>query len=306
MTRVVSLLPSATETVCALRARECLVGVSHECDYPPEVRGLPILTASRISVDGSSRDIDARVRGALVQDALSIYTVDVEELGSLSPDVILTQDLCDVCAVSLDDVRAAVRRMAHLADVRIVSLRPTRLEDILGDVERIGEALTRAREGTRLRADLETRLRSIADRASSAPSRPRVASIEWIEPLMLGGTWMPELIEIAGGVAVGATPGRPAPTLEPGELRKLAPDVVVVKPCGFPLDRTLKESDAIARSILAELGSDTRVYVTDGNAFFNRPGPRIVESAEILAACTHPEVFGDLEDKHFGVIHRLQ
>ncbi len=196
--------------------------------------------------------------------------------------------------------------MAHLADVRIVSLRPTRLEDILGDVERIGEALARAREGTRLRADLETRLRSIADRASSAQARPRVASVEWIEPLMLGGTWMPELIEIAGGVAVGATAGRPAPTLEPGELRELAPDVVVVKPCGFPLDRTLKEGDALARSILAELGSDARVYVTDGNAFFNRPGPRIVESAEILAACTHPEGFGDLEDKHFGAIHRLQ
>ncbi len=306
MIRVVSLLPSATETVCALGARERLVGVSHECDHPPDVRGLPILTASRISVDGSSREIDARVRGALVQDALSIYTVDVEKLGSLSPDVILTQDLCDVCAVSLDDVRTAVRRMAHLADVRIVSLRPTRLEDILGDVERIGEALARAREGTTLRADLETRLRSIAVRASSAQARPRVASVEWIEPLMLGGTWMPELIEITGGVAVGAIAGRPAPTLEPGDLRELAPDVVVVKPCGFPLDRTLKESDAIARSILAELGSDARVYVTDGNAFFNRPGPRIVESAEILAACTHPEVFGDLEDKHSGVIHRLQ
>ncbi len=306
MFRAVSLLPSATETVCALGARECLVGVSHECDYPPEVRGLPVLTASRISVEGTSRDIDARVRGALVEDALSIYTVDIERLGALSPDVIITQDLCDVCAVSLDDVRTAVRRMTHLADVRVVSLRPTRLDDILGDMERIGEALGRPREGAALRTDLERRFRSIKERTSAAPSRPRVATVEWIEPLMLGGTWMPELIEIAGGVAAGAEAGRPAPTLEPGQLRKLAPDVVVIKPCGFPLDRTLQESNAIARGILAELGSEVRVYVADGNAFFNRPGPRVVESAEILAACTHPEMFADFGDKHREAIHQLR
>ena len=304
MVRAVSLLPSATETVCALGALECLVGVSHECDHPPEVRGLPPLTASRISVEGSSGDIDARVRGALVEDALSIYTVDVERLGALSPDVILTQDLCDVCAVSLDDVRTAVARMAHLSDVRLVSLRPTRLEDILGDVERIAAVLERPREGAALRTELDSRLRSIA-RRSSALSRPRVASVEWIEPLMLGGTWMPEIIEIGGGLAVGATAGRPAPTLEPGELRALAPDVVVIKPCGFSVDRALAERDAMARTILSEVDAGARVYVTDGNAFFNRPGPRIVDSAEILAACTHPEVFADFGEKHRESIRRM-
>jgi iron complex transport system substrate-binding protein len=265
-----------------------------------------VLTASRIPVEGSSREIDARVRGAVWEDALSIYTVDVAKLGALSPDVILTQDLCDVCAVSLDDVRTAVARMAHLSDVRIVSLRPTRLEDILGDVERIGDALGRPQEAGRLRAELESRLRSIAGRSSAAPSRPRVATVEWIEPLMLGGTWMPELIEIAGGVAVGAAAGRPAPTLEAGRLRELAPDVVVIKPCGFPLDRALQESDAIERTILAEVSPGVRVYVTDGNAFFNRPGPRVVESAEILAACIHPRMFSDLEERHLEVMRRLR
>lgn len=306
MIRAVSLLPSATETVCALGARECLVGVSHECDHPKEVHGLPVLTASRISIEGSSRNIDARVRSTLVEDALSIYTVDVEKLGSLSPDVIITQDLCDVCAVSLDDVRSAVSRIAQLSDVSIVSLRPTRLADILGDVERIGKALGRPQEGAALRAELESRLSSIAGRSRSAPLRPRVATVEWIEPLMLGGTWMPELIEIAGGAAVGAIAGGPAPTLAAGKLRELAPDVVVIKPCGFSLERALQENDAIARSILVELDSNARAYVTDGNAFFNRPGPRVVESAEILAACTHPEMFSNFQVKHREAIHRLR
>jgi iron complex transport system substrate-binding protein len=306
MYRAVSLLPSATETVCALGARECLVGISHECDHPPEVSGLPVLTASRISAEGSSREIDARVREALVSDALSIYTVDVEKLGTLSPDVILTQDLCDVCAVSLDDVRAAVARMAHLTDVRVVSLRPTRLLDIFEDVTRVGKALSLPQEAACLRACLESRLRWIAEKSSAAAWRPRVASVEWIEPLMLGGTWMPELIEIAGGSPVGVTAGHPAPTLVPGQLRELAPDVVVIKPCGFPLGRALQESEAISRGILAELNADARVYVTDGNAFFNRPGPRIVESVEILAACAHPGVFPDFGEKHRAVIHPLR
>jgi iron complex transport system substrate-binding protein len=306
MARVVSLLPSATEIVCALGAAKSLVGVSHECDHPGEIRGLPAVTASRISVVGSSRDIDAQVRGALLPDALSIYTVDVEKLGALRPDVILTQDLCEVCAVSLDDVRSAVARMARLDDVRIVSLRPVRLEDVLSDVERVADALGLAESGESLRAGLASRLRAIAARAGPTASRPRVVSVEWIEPLMLGGTWMPELIEIAGGIAVGASAGRPAPTLEPGALRELHPDVVIVKPCGFGLDRVLEERDAIERSIVAELSVETRVYVTDGSAYFNRPGPRIVESAEILAACVHPEISPDFAEKHADVICRVR
>jgi iron complex transport system substrate-binding protein len=133
-----------------------------------------------------------------------------------------------------------------------------------------------------------------------------VASVEWIEPLMLGGTWMPELIEVAGGRPAGAAPGRPAPTLPPGGLRALAPDVVVIKPCGFSLERALAERETIERLILSEVGSAARVYVTDGNAFFNRPGPRIVESAEILAACTHPEIFSDLAEAHREVVHPIR
>jgi iron complex transport system substrate-binding protein len=301
--RIVSLLPSATELVCALGASEQVVGISHECDFPEDVRGRPVLTRARIDASGSSRAIDEAVR-AVVQDALSIYAVDEARLAELAPDVIVTQDLCEVCAVSLDDVRAAVARIAHREAVRIVSLRPTRLDDILGDVERVAEGIDRPREGTALRQALLQRIAAIAARRIDAV-RPRVLSLEWIDPLMIGGTWMPELIELAGGCALGAKAGEPAPTIQPGVLRELRPDVVLVKPCGFTLERALGERDVIERSVLPMLGKKARVYVTDGNAFFNRPGPRIVESLEIMAACVHPERFVDFAAKHAAVIERI-
>lgn len=304
MPRIISLLPSATEIVCALGAADELVGISHECDFPESIRGRPVLTRSRIDAHGSSRDIDAALRAA-IPEALSIYAVDEVKLAALEPDVIVTQDLCEVCAVSLDDVRAAVARLAHREQVHIVSLRPTRLADVLDDVERVAAGIGREAEGRALRARLTERIDAIAERAARATSRPRVVSLEWIEPLMLGGTWMPELIELAGGTAVGATAGEPAPTVTPQALAELRPDVVVVKPCGFSLERTLTERDVLERSVRAVVGPSTRVDVTDGNAFFNRPGPRLVESLEIMAACVQPELFPDFVAKHAGVIRRL-
>ena len=231
--------------------------------------------------------------------------VVIEACRALAPDVIVTQDLCEVCAVSLDDVRAAVARLVHRDRVRIVSLRPTRLAHVLDDVVQVADGIGRGPAGTALRSSLWERMQAIARRAGSAASRPRVVSIEWIDPLMLGGTWMPELIELAGGIAVGATAGEPAPTMEASELPRLAPDVVVVKPCGFSLDRALAEQDVIERSIIDAVGARSRVYVTDGNAYFNRPGPRLVESLEIMAACVHPELFPELAVTHAGVIRRL-
>jgi iron complex transport system substrate-binding protein len=303
--RIVSLLPSATEIVCALGAAEDLVGISHECDFPETIRDRAVLTRSRIDAGGSSRAIDAAVR-EVIGDALSIYAVDERMLGKLEPDVIVTQDLCEVCAVSLDDVRAAVARLAKRDDVRIVSLRPTRLADALADVERVAVEIGRESEGREVHARLNQRIRTLAQRAAAASGRPRVVSVEWIEPLMLGGTWMPELIELAGGQAVGASAGNPAPTVEPRTLANLRPDVVVVKPCGFSLERTLTERDVIERSVVGVVGAKTRIYVSDGNAFFNRPGPRLVESLEIMAACVQPELFPDLAAKHASVIQRLK
>jgi iron complex transport system substrate-binding protein len=297
--RIVSLLPSATEIVCAVGAEAELVGVSHECDFPEGVRRLPVLTSARIDARGSSQAIDAAVRG-VIRDALSIYAVDERALGDLAPDVVVTQDLCEVCAVSLDDVRAAVARLAHRDSIAVVSLRPTRLADVWADIETVATALDRGPRGADVRATIESRVRAIEQRARRAPARPRVVTVEWLEPIMLGGTWMPELIELAGGTAVGASAGAPAPTVTPSELAALAPDVVLVKPCGFSIERTLAERplvDAIARAV-----PRARVLVSDGNAFFNRPGPRLLESLEILAAGVHPELFPDFAGKHAAVI----
>jgi iron complex transport system substrate-binding protein len=305
MTRVVSLLPSATEIVCALGAGDDLVGISHECDFPTDIRDRAVLTRSRIDTSGTSRAIDNAVRG-VIRDALSIYAVDDDQLAKLAPDVIVTQDLCEVCAVSLDDVRAAVARLAHRDDVRIVSLTPTRLADVLADIERVADGLGIPERGRTVRADLERRIRAIAERAAAVDTRPRVISLEWIEPMMIGGTWMPELIELAGGLAVGATAGAPAPTIDREQLAAMAPDVVVIKPCGFPIERTLAERDVIERLVVSAVAPATRVYVTDGNAFFNRPGPRLVESLEIMAACVHPDRFADFAVAHADVIVRVR
>jgi iron complex transport system substrate-binding protein len=302
--RVVSLLPSATEIVCAVGARAELVGLSHECDFPEDVRGLPALTGPRTPPEGSSAEIDRAVRDVL-RDALSFYSIDQAKLAALAPDVIVTQDLCAVCAVSIDDVQSAVARLARRDRVEIVSLHPTRLSHVWDDVERVGHALGRATAAATVRAELERRVRAIAERARAARTFPRVATIEWLEPLMLGGTWMPDLVELAGAEAVGAEAGAPAKTLTPQELVALAPDVVLVKACGFSLPRVLEERAALDYALPAELRARARIYASDGNAFFNRSGPRLVESLEILAACAHPELFADFARQHAAVIARL-
>ncbi|MCS6901592.1 MAG: ABC transporter substrate-binding protein [Myxococcales bacterium] len=298
-------MPSATEIVCALGASENLVGISHECDFPETIRNRPVLTRARINAHGSSREIDLAVR-TVIPEALSIYAIHEERLGELRPDVIITQDLCEVCAVSLDDVRSAVAKLAHQEQVSLVSLRPTCLQDVLEDIERVAIGIGRNSEGAALRTTLTRRIRAIADRAAQASLRPRVVSLEWIDPLMLGGTWMPELIELAGGIAVGVSAGQPAPTVNSRTLAELRPDILVVKPCGFSLERTLAERDILERSLDAAALAGVRVYVTDGNAFFNRPGPRLVESLEIMAACLHPDLFADFAATHSSVLRRLR
>lgn len=314
--RVASLLPSATEIVCAVGAREELVGVSHECDHPADVVGLPVLTKCHVRHLGTSAEIDRDVR-ALVRDVLAVYELDLAALEGAAPSVIVTQDLCDVCAVSYDDVCRAARELAG-AQVDIVNLHPTRLGDVLEDVRRVGRALGRAREADGVVADMERRMEAVRARAQAPessgstgstsstgqPRRPRVLTIEWIDPVMIGGTWMPELVRLAGGEPLVTSPGDHAPTLDAAALAELCPDVVLVKPCGFDLPRTLAE--LAASPLLAADGPaaawpalrEGRVFAADGNAFFNRPGPRLVESLEILAACVHPERFADLARAH--------
>jgi iron complex transport system substrate-binding protein len=304
--RIASLLPSATEIVCALGAEAELVGVSHECDFPPSVASRPVLTRARLGPVRSSREIDAEVR-SILQDALAVYEVEIDRLREARADVIVTQDLCDVCAVSLADVRAAVARLG-VDGVRIVNLHPTRLGDIWDDIERVATALDRASEGASVVATLRARADQVRARAELDPTRPRVLAIEWLDPIMIGGMWMPELIALAGGTPMVTGAGEHAPTLSLDALRALDPDVLLIKPCGFRLERTLAEVGLLRTNLPWEEWScvhEGRVFVADGNSYFNRPGPRIVESLEILAGCVHPAAFADLRCKHEGPVVRL-
>ncbi|MDA7650857.1 ABC transporter substrate-binding protein [bacterium] len=306
--RIVSLLPSSTEIVHALGLDADLVGISHECDFPASVTDKPVLTSSKIDIGQLSADIDRDVRRVLT-DALAVYDVDAEGLERARPDVVLTQDLCDVCAVSIRDVEVALQSIAS-EGVQLVSLRPTRLDDldgahgVMGDIERVAEALGAAAEGKRVADGLRDRLSSLRQRAAEAvgaAGRPRVLTIEWIDPVMVGGTWMPELVEIAGGEALVTEPGQHAPTLDRDALAALDPEVVLIKPCGFDLQRTRQELGTLHELIESMPWRDSaksRTFVADGNAFFNRPGPRLVESAEILAAMTHPSAFPELVERH--------
>jgi iron complex transport system substrate-binding protein len=295
MPRIVSLIASATEIVCALGFEEQLVGRSHECDYPESIKRLPVCTAPRFNVEGSSAEIDRRVKEVLA-DALSVYRVDVELLCRLRPEVVITQSQCEVCAVSERDVEEALGSWVE-GRPRVVSLKPDRLEDVWGNIVEVAQALGAEERGVCLVEALSDRVRAIADRAQPIEHKPCVACIEWIDPLMAAGNWMPELVELAGGVNLFGQAGRHAPWMEWEQLTAADPDVIVVLPCGFDLERTRCDMPYLTR----RPGWDNlqavcrrRVFLTDGNQFFNRPGPRLVESLEILAEILHPDVF------HFG------
>lgn len=286
--RVVSLLPSATEIVCALGAGSSLVGVSHECDHPNAVRSLPAVTRAKLDARASSAAIDQSVR-TLVEQGLGVYEIDVARLKELRPDVIVTQNQCDVCAVSYADVEAAARRV--LGDgVTIVSLAPQRLSDVWDDVERVAAALDRGAAGRALVAHARERLASLTARVRGRP-RPTVACIEWLDPLMMAANWTPDLVDIAGGSYPFAEAGAQSTTADWTVVADAQPDVVVLMPCGFPVAQTRREIDVVrARPEWNRLPAVAtgRAWIVDGNAYFNRPGPRLVESAEILAGLLHP------------------
>jgi iron complex transport system substrate-binding protein len=290
--RVVSLIASATEIICALGARDLLVGRSHECDFPPDVTRSPSLTQPKFPVSGTSYDIDARVK-AILQEGLSVYRVDAKKLEALRPDIIVTQDHCEVCAVSLKDVEAALHAWSGRR-VEVVSLRPDSLSDIWEDIAKVARALGRERQGECLVKQLKARMDSVARQSGTTRTRPRSAMLEWIDPLMAGGNWMPELVEMAGAENLFGAKGQPSPWLDWDQVVVSDPDVVLVHPCGFDIARTLREMPLLERRPgWHELKAvqHGRIFVADGNQYFNRPGPRIVESLEILAEIFHPELF---------------
>jgi len=288
--RVVSLIASATEIVHALGAGGTQVARSHECDWPPVVLDLPALTRPKFKVDGSSRAIDQAVR-SLVEQGLAVYEVDADSLKALAPDVILTQDQCEVCAVSLADVERAVRSWTdHAAET--VSLRPHTMADVYGDIRRVAVALGRAQDGERLVASMQERIAAVSV-AVAGRARPRLAFIEWVDPPMSGGHWMPELITAAGGINLFGETGASSPWITWKDVAAADPDVILVAPCGYDIPITVREMRVLAHNSLWQnlrAVHEDRVFVTDGNAYFNRPGPRLVESAEILAEVLHPDV----------------
>jgi iron complex transport system substrate-binding protein len=293
--KIASLLPSATEIVCALGLADALVGVSHECDYPPEIVGRPVLTEPKIDPRGDSAEIDAAVR-RLVRDGLSVYRIRTDVLQRLQPDLIVTQEQCEVCAVSYSEVVAATRELLRQPAV-IVSLKPVRLGDIATDIERVADAAGCAERGAELVARMWQRLEALGRGAAAVRSRPRVACIEWMEPLMAAGNWIPELVELGGGTYDMVPAGAHSPTLTWEDLVASRPDVVIIMPCGFGLAQTQRELPRLTQHPSWEqlpAVRNHRVYAVDGNAYLNRPGPRIVESAELLAGLIQPGLFAHL------------
>jgi len=290
--RIASLLPSATEIACALGFQECLVGRSHECDFPAGVEALPALTQPKLDAKRTSREIDASVR-ALLQDGLSVYRVDAERLRALAPDVILTQDQCEVCAASLADVEAALAAWTGVRPT-LVSLRPRSLGDAFCDFQRVADALGATEQGQSVAARLANRISDVGERTGRMRERPSVACIEWIEPPMAAGHWMPELVTLAGGRALLGETGAPSQWIELEALLRADPDAIVVLPCGFDLERTRRELPALgSRPEWRRLRAvrEDRAFLADGSALMNRPGPRLVESLEVLAEILHPEEF---------------
>ncbi len=298
--KIVSLLASATEMITALGCLDQMVGRSHECDYPPEVLRLPLVSNVQIDVNTSSAQIDAQIKQLahkqetqqdMALKALSIYAIDVEKLQELRPDVIFTQTQCEVCAVSERDVTEAVKQLTGL-EPRVVSLAPYRLQDVWEDLYRVGKALGRAEQAEHLIHGYKKRLEQVQSSTAKLVERvsrgrkPRVAVLEWLDPLMAAGNWTPELVAYANGESLFGEIGTHSPWLTWEELQAADPDVIILSPCGFTLERTLQDIPLLQehpewKSLRAV--QQGRVYAIDGNYYLNRSGPRLVESTELLS-----------------------
>lgn len=290
--RIVSLLPGATEIVAALGLQNALVGRSHECDFPPGIDSLPVCSTPVIDVEADSATINRQVEQSL-EAALSIYRIDIDRLRDVQPTLILTQMQCEVCAVNADDVRAA---LAGLNDTppEILSLSPSVLADLWRDITAVAFALDASGSGESLVTTLRQRLNDLRAKTHTAQRRPKVACIEWLDPLMTAGNWVPELVDVAGGQNVLGEPGEHSPWLSWETLAEADPDVLFVFPCGFTLQRTLQELPALTRHPewqQLRAVRQQKVFLIDGHNYLNRPGPRLVDSAEIMAEILHAEKF---------------
>lgn len=291
-TRIVSLIPSATEILAALGLTDAMVGRSHECDFPPEILNRPACTKARLNSDAASGEIHHKVND-LLQSALSIYQINIDLLEKLQPTHIITQDQCDVCAVSFGEVENALKSLT-LSSPQVISLQPDVLKDVWNDIARVATFFNV--DSARLLESLQNRVQVIEEKTNilSPTSIPSIGCIEWIDPLMSASNWIPELVTYAGGKSLFSSTGKPSTKLTWKNLASANPDIIIVMPCGFDLNRTRTETSFLAQHPQwqdLQAVKSNRVYITDGNSYFNRPGPRLVDSLEILAEIIHPEIF---------------
>lgn len=300
--RIVSLLPGATEIAGFVGAADELVGVTHECDHPPGVEHLPKLTASRIDPGNmTSAEIDAAVGELTLTDEASIYDLRADLLAELAPDLILTQGLCDVCAVSVSVVERAAAALD--AAPRLISLNPASISGVLDDVVTVGDAVGRGEDARREADALRERLSLVEERVAGLP-RPRVGCLEWLDPPFSAGHWVPEMVRAAGGEDALASPGEPSERITWEQFAGAAPEAVVLMPCGFDAGRTLSEARGLARAEgWSQLPAvrNGRVWAVDANSYFSRPAPRLVDGVETLARILHPEAFSDAPGERAAV-----
>lgn len=284
--RIASLVPSSTEMLFALGLGDDVVAVTHECDYPPEAASLPHLTRSVIPEGLTAADIDRAVRER-TEAGEAIYELDEYLLAELAPDLIVTQAVCEVCAVSFDDVRAVAERLSSKPEV--LSLDPTTIGEVLADIPRLAQAAGDPEAGERLVAQAGDRLDAVADAVEGAPA-PTVAALEWLDPVFVGGHWVPQMIELAGGLDVLGLPGEKSRTVEWDEVQSTRPELVVCMPCGYDTARAAAEAELFAERLAA---LDARVVAVDAAAYFSRPGPRLVDGVELLAHLLHPTLVAE-------------
>ncbi|WP_306551203.1 cobalamin-binding protein [Daejeonella sp.] len=290
--RIVSLLPAATEIICALGLEHQLVGRSHECDYPPGISNLPICSSAKFLPGSDSAEIDRQVK-EILSESLSIYTIDRDLIKSLAPEVIITQAQCEICAVSLKDVETA---LADLLDKKcqLISLQPNGLDDVYGDIRMIAGQLGVENAAEELLELSAERINIIRHKLKFITEKPTVACIEWLSPLMMAGNWTPEIVEIAGGLPILTEAGKHSSYINFQDIITANPDIILIMPCGFSIQRTLQEIglflDTPGWADLKAVKSQ-RVYIADGNQYFNRSGPRITDSIEIMAEIINPKQF---------------
>ena len=285
--KIVSLIPSATEIISALNLSDNLVGVSHECDYPKEVLKLPKLTTSRIKTEQSSLKIDDDIKKILEQ-SLSVYEVKSDLLNELDPDVIITQSQCSVCAVSLKDVEKCLSKFMNKKPL-LIDLKPNTFEEVLKDINLVGNKLNKKVESDFLVKNIKNEINKIKVKTSNSKIK-NVLCIEWIEPIMTAGNWIPELVKFAGGKSVLAKSGKNCNFIKPEYINFKEVDIVICMPCGFDIRRS-KEEILKANIDYSSNLKEKKTYVVDGNKYFNRPGPDLLESTRILAEIIHPDIF---------------